>query len=250
MVAPMLPTGDSGAGGSPRRERVADRVATLLLDSILDGRHPPGSRLPPERDLASELGVNRTSLRQALGRLEHMGVVRAEQGRGTTVEDLRHCTDPVVLSHRLARDRSRMLNELFEVREALGGLTGRLAALRAVPDDINTLEVCLAELRAADGAAPRQRAELAFFSALVAATGNRPLEAIQDWVEQAYGDRVGIFTDAFTDAEEVVAGVQEVLDAVSDGDPVAAEAAVVGYARASATRMAAAVRGGPPGGPP
>ena len=71
----------------PDRQRVDEQIAAQIADAILDGAFPPGSTLPPERDLAEQLGVNRTSLRQGLARLQQMGLVEARQGSGTVVRD-------------------------------------------------------------------------------------------------------------------------------------------------------------------
>lgn len=66
-----------------------DRVADELIARIFTGTLAPGARLPPERVLADELGVDRTSLRAALRQLSRMKLVRATQGSGITVLDYR-----------------------------------------------------------------------------------------------------------------------------------------------------------------
>lgn len=71
----------------PERQRLDEQIAASLADAILDGHFPPGSTLPPERELAEWLGVNRTSLRQGLARLQHMGLIEARQGSGNVVRD-------------------------------------------------------------------------------------------------------------------------------------------------------------------
>jgi DNA-binding FadR family transcriptional regulator len=66
-----------------------DRIADELIARIFTGELAPNERLPPERALAEELGVDRTSLRVALRQLSRMNVVRATQGSGITVLDYR-----------------------------------------------------------------------------------------------------------------------------------------------------------------
>lgn len=239
MVEPIL-----APRPSPGPGRV-DAVADLLLDAVLDGRHPAGSVLPPERELAAQLGVNRTSLRAALTRLAQMGVIAAHQGRGTVVLDLDDATDPTVVARLVEREGPSLLVELFEVRQAMGALLGRLAAERAGPDDVVDLRTHLDRCRTAAGAAELQRHELAFFARLVDAAGNRPLRRLMRWVEQAYGSAAAPFTAAFDDADAVVGGLTAIVDAVGDGDAERATAAVDAYATASAVRMLAAVSDGP-----
>jgi len=73
----------------PSTRTLPDRLADELIARIFTGELPPNERLPPERTLAEELGVDRTSLRAALRQLSRMNLVRATQGSGITVLDYR-----------------------------------------------------------------------------------------------------------------------------------------------------------------
>lgn len=70
------------------RRRLPQEVAEQLRDAILDGRYRPGDKLPPERELAAQFGVNRTSVREAIKVLEGLGLVSVRQGDGVTVQPL------------------------------------------------------------------------------------------------------------------------------------------------------------------
>ncbi len=63
---------------------LTEQATGALLDSIMAGRFESG-RLPPEPKLASLLGVSRTTVRAALQRLEHLGLLSRAPGRGTLV---------------------------------------------------------------------------------------------------------------------------------------------------------------------
>lgn len=222
------------------RIRLADQVVTILIDAMLDGRLPKGSSLPPERELATELDVNRTSLRQAIARLEQMGVVEARQGRGTVVRDIGTATDPALIAHLVARDRRKMLAELFEIRQALAGLIGRLAAERSSAADRRALRAAVEAVAQAPTARECQERELAFFRILVAAGRNRPLVAMQAWVDRAYGDAADLFTEAFEDTALITRGLEPIVVAVEKGDAVGATTAISGYAAASSKRLLSA----------
>jgi DNA-binding FadR family transcriptional regulator len=66
-----------------------ERLADDLLVRILRGDYPPGTRLPPERQLAIELGVDRTTLRMAVKQLGRMNLITAHHGSGIEVNDYR-----------------------------------------------------------------------------------------------------------------------------------------------------------------
>jgi GntR family transcriptional regulator len=66
---------------------LADATSRALQQAILSGKFAPGSQLPPEFDLMAQLGVSRTTLREALKRLEEQGLIIRRRGRGTYVRE-------------------------------------------------------------------------------------------------------------------------------------------------------------------
>jgi GntR family transcriptional regulator, transcriptional repressor for pyruvate dehydrogenase complex len=231
----------------PDRQRLDEQIAASIADAILDGAFPPGSSLPPERELAEQFGVNRTSLRQGLARLQHMGLIEARQGSGNVVRDPDSLTHPAVveaLVHKLGPD---FLVELLELRAAFGAFIGRLAAEQGGPADATALHAALATVQGADTPAARQEADLAFFSVLVHATRNRALGLLYRWVEHAFGGRVHELTAAYEDTDAVLAELRAITAAVDAHDAPAAAATVEAYLRASALRMVESYKGVYPG---
>jgi GntR family transcriptional regulator, transcriptional repressor for pyruvate dehydrogenase complex len=221
----------------PDRQRVDEQIAASIADAILDGAFAPGSTLPPERELAEQLDVNRTSLRQGLARLQQMGLIEARHGSGNVVRDPEGLTHPAVVEALVRKLGPEFLVELLEIRAALGPLIGRLAAQRSAPGDAEALCAALAAVREADSAAARQAADLAYFRVLIHSTGNRALGLLYRWVEHAFGGREHELTGAYDDADRVVADLRAITEAVLAGDAAAAAAAVEGYLQASALRM-------------
>jgi DNA-binding GntR family transcriptional regulator len=114
------------------RIRLVDEVAQLLRERIYSGAFPPGTKLRQEQ-LADQLRVSRTPLREALRVLERDGLVHSEPGRGVRVIE----ADPGVLV------------EAYRLREAVDGMAARLAAEHASDEGIARLHDNLALQRRA-----------------------------------------------------------------------------------------------------
>ncbi|MBD0416857.1 FadR/GntR family transcriptional regulator [Oryzicola mucosus] len=127
----------------PRRlyEQVADHVREL----VLDGTFPPGSALPPERELAEIIGVSRPSIREALIALEVMGLVESRQGGGNYVRADAGGLRMIPLSK--GRDLGPGPIEQFEARRTIELTCAKLAAQRATPEDVLDLEQCLVRMK-------------------------------------------------------------------------------------------------------
>lgn len=221
----------------PDRQRVDEQIAASIADAILDGKFPPGTTLPPERELADQLGVNRTSLRQGLARLQQMGLIEVRQGSGSMVRDPEGLTHPAVVEALVRKLGPEFLVELLEIRAALGPLMGRLAAERGTSDDGEALRGALAAVIETDTAEERQTADLAYFHVLIHSTRNRALGLLYRWVEHAFGGREHELTGAYDDPGPVIADLRAITDAVLAHDASQAAGAVEAYLHASALRM-------------
>ena len=124
----------------PRR-RLASEVAERLQAQILDGTFKPGDRLPPERELAAQLRVNRSSLREALKKLEQLRLVEIQQGSGIRVRSpeaasLELITENVVVD---GEPNYPVIRDVLELRDGFYVSIVRLAVQRAKPDDSRSL---------------------------------------------------------------------------------------------------------------
>jgi GntR family transcriptional regulator, transcriptional repressor for pyruvate dehydrogenase complex len=168
-------------------KRVAEEIVGQLRDLILTGAYAPGDKLPPERNLAKELGVNRSSLREALKKLEHLGLVKIRQGDGTRVQDFMQTGGIDLVSHLvpLAQDGPGILQDVLEFRRIYGREVARLAAERCDPADLEKL-AALAD--ATDEAATAEqvlRLDFEFYVALTQAAKNRVLGLLINTTRQA-----------------------------------------------------------------
>ena len=121
----------------PRRA-VPDAVADRIQAKILDGSFRPGDRLPPERELAEQLRVNRGSLREALKKLEQLRLITIQQGSGIRVRSPDEASFDLVWSMLFQDGRPNLprIRDFLELREALLPGVLRLAIERAGADEI------------------------------------------------------------------------------------------------------------------
>jgi DNA-binding FadR family transcriptional regulator len=125
-------------------EQVADQLRTL----IVSGRLPQGGRLPPETQLARELGVSRATVREALRLLDAQGLVRTAKGQTggsyVTLPTVDHISESLSSNITLLADaRDLTLEELIEVRELLEVPAARLAARRRRDGDAERLRATI-----------------------------------------------------------------------------------------------------------
>ncbi|MEV5828550.1 FCD domain-containing protein [Spirillospora sp. NPDC052242] len=133
--------------GPLRPSPLVEQAAQRLRGQIADGTWPVGTRLPGETTLARELGVGRSTVREALRALAGAGLVQARQGAGVFVlatepdEDWR------------ARLRRASVADVYEIREMIEGRAAELAAVRRTDADLDAIERALADRDAARPAA-------------------------------------------------------------------------------------------------
>ena len=135
-------------------------VANQLRRSIYLGRYMVGARLPSERLLTQQLGVSRTTLREAIRMLEAEGLVEIRRGVTGGLFVRAPQEPPERLKQRL-REHIALFEEVLEFRLAVEGAASRLAAVRRTEEDLAQLErlhddMCVSEslpqFRAADNA--------------------------------------------------------------------------------------------------
>ena len=120
-----------------------------VLDLIQRGALGPGDRLPPERDLATQLGVSRGSVREALSALVAMGVLETRRGAGVFVTSLEPTTVLSRLTPVVGLLAERHPDETRRLQAQIEGAAAALAAQRATAQGLGALHQALAELRMA-----------------------------------------------------------------------------------------------------
>jgi len=210
------------------RETIVDVLETRLREDILDGRHPAGSYLPPERQLATGYGVTRTTLKHAFGRLVQAGLLETRHGVGTKVRDYARLGGADLLPM-LVRHDAKWVREIFEVRRSVGALIAERAAARATRAQHAELRRLLEAVREADGADAVQLADVEVHRALARATGNRVYVLLTNTLFNAYLPVRAALRGPFTDPETAHRRLAPVVAAVTSGDSRQAHAAADAY---------------------
>ena len=185
---------------------VADRLFAQLSTEILSGRYDPGEKLPTQRTLAAELGVTMTALREALKRLEQLGLVEVRHGDAMRVTDWRARGGLDVIAHVLfaagGLDRAT-LADVMEARRLMLAESARLAAERRDADQAARLEELAARLADAPDAAAAQALDWAFFHELVEAARNVVLLLVMNSIREIYLRRGELFEAVVADRAEL-----------------------------------------------
>ncbi|MEO8485090.1 MAG: FadR/GntR family transcriptional regulator [Betaproteobacteria bacterium] len=200
--------------------RIADQIAAL----IDRGEFPAGSRLPAERELARELGVSRTSVREAIISLDIAGKVEVRIGNGIFVR--------APSAHAPSRDDDGP--GPFELLSARGLIEGEIAAAAArlvKRADLAALRATLDEMRDADDdAVRRDAADRAFHLRIAESTRNGALAlVVQALWDQRRGDLWTRIESHFHTPELRARTLDDhaaIVDALASGDPDAARAAM------------------------
>ncbi|HET6443257.1 MAG TPA: FadR/GntR family transcriptional regulator [candidate division Zixibacteria bacterium] len=122
-------------------------VADYITDLIMSGELDEGDRLPSERELAEEMGVSRTVVREAIKLLRAAGLLRVRVGIGSfvTLPSRNILEEPL---SRFSTPEKRKIAELIELREAIEPPITALAAKNATSEDISKLELAIEEMQA------------------------------------------------------------------------------------------------------
>ncbi|WP_166999458.1 FadR/GntR family transcriptional regulator [Paramicrobacterium fandaimingii] len=161
------------------RQPLADQAAELLLERIRSGEWMLGQKLPSEVTLAPQLGVGRSTVREAIRQLAGRGVLRSRQGSGVFVMALEPAEerDPSVLTASIIT--------VIEARIAIEVEASAHAATRRTPAQLRALRRLLSERDPGGGTTPTDveslvDTDVAFHRAIVAASGNEILAELFD----------------------------------------------------------------------
>lgn len=207
------------------RSRVYAKVAEQLQSHIINTLKP-GDMLPPERELVQMFGVSRSTIRDAIRRLETVGLLEPRQGVGTVVREVSVDTVVRPVANVLLQKR-KGINELLDVRMIIEPALAARAALHASPGQIAELHAILerqdekvrrGELATEEDSAFHYAIALAADNSVMLKLVHVLMDVSRETRERSlqFGGR----------QEKSLAGHRRILTAIEQGDAAAAKAAM------------------------
>jgi GntR family transcriptional regulator, transcriptional repressor for pyruvate dehydrogenase complex len=223
-----------------QRSLVSDQVFRVLCEDLLSGRYAPGEKLPTQRRLAADLGVNMASIREAVKRLEQLRLIESRQGEGMRVRDWRVHGGLDVIAPLLfgASGLEReTLADVMEARRSMLVAVARLAAERRTAAQARRLRELAERIADAGDEETAQTLDFAFFSEMVDAAGNVVYALVMNSIRELYFQRAELFRALVADHAELAPLYGRAAAAVEAGSAARAGSAVERLAAAQEERV-------------
>jgi GntR family transcriptional regulator, transcriptional repressor for pyruvate dehydrogenase complex len=212
--------------------RLYEQIVQQIEESIRKGALKAGDQLPAERELASQFGVSRTAVREAVKTLREKGLVEAYPGRGTFITSGTSNTIRLTLDRMIKAGQVEGTLQLVEVREILEPEIAALAATRADQDMLKEMRDAVAIMdRAGRDPDTYIEADLDFHLALAEAAANPIILSLIDSI-------VGVLREQRMSIFKVNGGPErgqyhhkQILKAVENRDPGGAREAMRAHLR-------------------
>lgn len=206
-----------------QRQSLADQAFNQIRDQILEAHFRPGEHLPSERELSDILGINRSSVREALKRLEQARLIQIRHGEGSIVLDFQQSAGLDLLAHLVApggRINALAIRSIAEVRLLIAVEISRLAALRIQPPEIEALSAIVERIEALpdDDALTLQQLDFEFHYQLARAGQNLALVLIVNSIRDLYEAYLENFAAMFCATDFDRSLYRTLLNAVSEHD--------------------------------
>jgi GntR family transcriptional regulator, transcriptional repressor for pyruvate dehydrogenase complex len=208
-----------------RKNRVHEEVAKQIERLIVQKMHP-GDKLPAERDLAEMLGVSRSSIRDAIRRLEIVGLVQPRQGAGTVVREISTETLVSPLANVIAH-RRQLVGELLDFRRMLEPPLAARAATHASNGEIAGMDEILRrqDKKVRNGELAVEE-DTEFHYRIALASGNSVVLKVMDVVMDLLRETRSRSLQTEGRPQKSLAGHKRILAAMKRRDAAAAETAM------------------------
>ncbi|MEM6527320.1 MAG: FadR/GntR family transcriptional regulator [Chloroflexota bacterium] len=205
---------------SIQQPSVVDQITQTIRDALIRGELSPGQKLPSEPELARQLGVGRSAVREALKVLQAIGVVESRRGSGTYVveEPSDRMLNPLSFAILLGTNVS---SELIELRVMIEIGYCELAASQATAADMQKIEQAARALETAVSHADHEhlaQLDLNFHYAILEATHNPLVQKIGRAVEELFFSSISNNFKEVQNVEQAVAAHRDIITALHSHD--------------------------------
>ena len=208
-----------------------DKVYKQIVSMISKGTLRPAEKLPSEREMASDLGISRQSVREALYRAETMGLIEVRQGEGSFVRSTvgESLGSPLAI---LLEEQAETVFEFLEIRKVIEGWCAEKAATEADAVDLRKIREVLDKMMRLSTANKKwEETDMAFHFAIVAATHNVIAMHIMEALKVGF-DTFFDFRQHFSKADEKDLMWRhhfEIYEAINQRDPVLARQKIIDH---------------------
>ncbi|HEL0024412.1 FadR/GntR family transcriptional regulator [Streptococcus equi subsp. zooepidemicus] len=206
---------------------LVEKTAERLLKLILERGYEVGAKLPNEYELAQDLEVGRSTIREAVRSLATRNVLEVRQGSGTYISSKKGVSeDPLGFS--LVKDTAKLTADLFELRLLLEPRIAALTAQHATPKEVEALEKLVIDIEEAVAAGDPKHLQLDvnFHSLMAKYSGNIAMDSLLPVINQS----IHLINANYTNRqmkEDSLQAHRDILNAIKAGDPIAAHDAML-----------------------
>ncbi|MBR2953879.1 MAG: FadR family transcriptional regulator [Clostridia bacterium] len=213
-----------------QKENLSQRTAETLKKMIVEEhKYKYGEKLPNENELSQELGISRTTLREAIRTLISVGILVVKRGKGTYVsEEIDQYAQEIDVND--FTNKQITLRDLYETRLIFEPEAAALACKRATDEEIEEIlrlgEICQAELKNDPRGAKRIESESAFHGAILKASHNEFLGHFFPILSNTIQKTIELNYNLETIAEEAYKDHIMIMNFLKNRDSVGVKSAV------------------------
>lgn len=215
-----------------KNTKVYEQVVEQIKSMIINGALKKGDKLPTERELAEQLQVSRTSIREAIRALEVIGLVEPRQGAGNYIKENFESSlfEPLSMMFLLEKGKP---HDIFEIREAMELETAMLAADRISDAELKNLKELLDKIKDCEDEDSNIILDKAFHYTIARASGNvliiNVLNVISHLIDEFIKDARRNILTAKSNKEELNNLHEQIYYALKDRDVGEAYRAMKGH---------------------
>ncbi len=204
------------------KEKLSHRISKALQMDILNGMHPPESRLPSERDLARQYQVSRVTIREAIEKLERLGMVEKRPNSGSYIRDLPTNASISLLMEIMNNSESvdaGLLIALMDFRQVIEVYAAGQAARRASREDVAIMKAIVDTMKHnPHETAVVSRLNVDLHANLNRLSGNLVIQLLFNSFKPVYQYYMEVFHRLPNASEEITAYYERLVDAIDSHD--------------------------------